>query len=92
MSDQLDLSQDQLRGEVDRLRAEIVELRQALDAARQEVRDKAAIVAERDLYLRELEGFWAERIADVDKNGMDLGELIAELERDLDAQGMSDGK
>lgn len=76
-----------LNAERDRLRAEVVELRQALEAARQELRDKAAIVAERDLFLRELEGFRAERIADADKNGIDLVELIAELEQDLRMSG-----
>jgi hypothetical protein len=60
--------------------AQVAELRQALDAARQEVRDKAAIMAERDLYLRELEEFWVKRIADADKNGTDFGAFIAELE------------
>ncbi|HEY7157874.1 MAG TPA: hypothetical protein VH575_28205 [Gemmataceae bacterium] len=82
----------ELTAERDRLRAEVAELRQMLDAARQELRDKAAIVAERDLYLRELEEFWAERIAEADKNGTDLGEFIVELERDLHARGMLDEK
>jgi hypothetical protein len=70
----------------------VAELRQALDVARQELRDKTANVAERDLYLRELEEFWAERIADTDKNGVDAGEVIAEIEQDLRARGMLDGK
>jgi predicted RNase H-like nuclease (RuvC/YqgF family) len=89
---ELTAERDQLRQEADRLRAEAAELRRALEAAQQEVRDKAAIVAERDLYLRELEAFWREKIADMDKNGVDLGEFITELERDLEAQGTLDGK
>lgn len=82
----------ELIAERDHLRTEMAELRQALDAARQEVRDKAAIMAERDLYLRELEEFWAERIAEVNKNGVDFGDFLAELEQDLRSRGMLDGK
>lgn len=89
---ELTAERDQLRAEADRLRVEVAELRRALDDARQEVRDKAAVLAERDLYLRELEGFWAEKIADMDKNGLDFGEVIAEMEQDLRAKGMLDGK
>jgi hypothetical protein len=81
-----------LTAERDRLRAEVAELRQALDAARQELRDKAAIMAERDLYLRELEEFWVDRMAEADKDGVDLGEFITELEQDLRTRGMLDGK
>ncbi len=89
MSELVDFSADQLRSEVSRLRAEVSELRQALETA---VRDKATITAERDRCLQHLEMFWAERIADMDENGIDLGEFIAELERDLDTRGMPDGK
>jgi uncharacterized coiled-coil DUF342 family protein len=89
---ELTTERDQLRAEADRLRAEAAELRHALDEARQEVRDKAAIMAERDLYLRELEGFWGEKIAEMDKNGLDFGEVIAEMEQDLRAKGMLDSK
>lgn len=88
----LTVERDQLRAEVHRLHAEVAELRQTLDAARQEVRDKAAIVAERDLYLQQLEELMAEKIADMDKNGIDMGEVIAEIEQDLRARGMLDGK
>lgn len=62
--------------ERDRLRAEVAELRHALDEARQELCDKAAITAERDLYLQQLEIFWSEAIADMDKNGVDFGEIV----------------
>jgi uncharacterized coiled-coil DUF342 family protein len=89
---ELTAERDQLREEVARLRAEAAELRRALDAAQQEVRDKAAIVAERDLYLQELEEFWRERIADMNKNGFDFGEVIAEIEQDLRSRGLLDGK
>jgi predicted nucleic acid-binding Zn-ribbon protein len=89
---ELTAERDQLREEANRLRAEVAELKRALEQAQQELRDKAAIVAERDLYLRELEEFWAEKIADTDKNGMDFGEFIAELERDLDVRGTLDSK
>jgi predicted RNase H-like nuclease (RuvC/YqgF family) len=89
---ELTAERDRLREEVNRLHAEAAELRRALEKAQQEVRDKAAIVAERDLYLRELEAFWAEKIADMDKNGVDFGEFITELERDLEARGTLDGK
>ena len=83
---------DQLCEKVNQLRAEVAELRCALEKAQEEVRDKAVIVAERDLYLGDLEAFWAEKIADMDKNGVDLGEFIAELERDLEARGTLGGK
>ena len=81
-----------LTAERDRLRTEVSELRRALDEARREVGDRAAIAAERYLYLRELEEFWAEKIADMDKNGIALGEVVAEVERDLRARGMLDAK
>jgi hypothetical protein len=89
---ELTVERDQLREDANRLRAEVAELRRALEQAQQELRDKAAIVAERDLYLRELEEFWAEKIADADKNSVDFGEFLAELERDLGVRGILDGK
>lgn len=89
---QLTTERDQLREEVNRLRAEGAELRCELEKAQHEVLDKDAIVAERDLYLRELETFWAEKIAYMDKNGVDFGEFITELERDLESRGTHDGK
>jgi predicted nucleic acid-binding Zn-ribbon protein len=88
----LTAERDQLREEANRLRAEVAELRRALEQAQQEVHDKAAIVAERDLYLRELEELWGEKIAEMDKNGVDFGQFIAELEHDLNARGTLDGK
>lgn len=88
----LKAERDQLRAEVGRLGAEVTELRQALEAARQEVRDRSAIMAERDRYLQALEEMWAEKIADADKNGKEFGELIAEIERDLNERGVLDAK
>lgn len=88
----LTAERDQLRAEVSRLGAEVAELRQALETARQEAHDKAAIMAERDRYLQALEDLWAEKIADMDKNGREFGELIAEIEHDLDERGMLDAK
>jgi predicted nucleic acid-binding Zn-ribbon protein len=75
-----------------RLRNEVTELQRALEEARQELRDKAAIAAERDQYLQELERFWGEAIEDMNKNGVDLGEVIAEIERDMTAVGQLDAK
>ena len=86
---ELTTERDQLREEVNRLRSEAAELRRALEEAQ---RDKAAIVAERDCYLRELEEFWAEKIADLDKNGVDIADVIAEIERDLRERGQLDAK
>jgi predicted nucleic acid-binding Zn-ribbon protein len=83
---------DELRAEVDRLHAELTELQRALDQARQEASDKAAVVAERDRCLEHLEMFWAEKIAGMDENAVDFGEFIAELERDLGARGLLDAK
>lgn len=88
----LTAERDQLREEVDCLRTEAAELRRALEEAQREVRDKAAIAAERDVYLHALEEFWADRIADMDKNGLDFGEFITELEQDLRGRGLLDGK
>ena len=78
--------------ERDPLRAEVAELRRALEEARHELSDKAAITAERDQYLQQLEIFWAEAIADMNKNGVDLGEIIAEIEEDMRARGQLDAK
>lgn len=89
---ELTAERDQLREEVNRLRAEVAESRRALEKAQQEVRDKAAIVAERDCYLQELEGFWAEKIAYLDKNGVDIGDVIAEIEQDFRERGLLDAK
>ena len=83
---------DKLREEVDRLHAKLTELRGALDHARQEASDKAAVVAERDLYLQHLEMLWAEKIADMDKNGIRVGDIVAEIEADFRARGLLDAK
>lgn len=87
----LTAERDHLRAEVNRLRGEVEELQRALATARQEVSDKAAITAERDLYLRELEEFWKEKMVDLDKNGVDLGKTILEIEEEYRARGLLDG-
>jgi hypothetical protein len=89
---ELTAERDQLRNEVTHLRAEIAELNRALEDARKEVSDKAAIVAERDLYYRELESLMAEKIAYMNAHGIDGSEVIAEIEADLRARGMLDDK
>jgi len=89
---ELTTERDQLHEEANRLRAEVVELRRALEEARQEARDRAAIMVERDRYLQALEELMAEKIADMDKNGLDFGGFIAEIEQDLRGRGMLDGK
>jgi predicted nucleic acid-binding Zn-ribbon protein len=89
---ELTAERDRLREEVNRLNSEVVELKRALENAQREVQDKAAIVKERDLYLQQLEELMAEKIADMDKNGHDMSEVIAEIEQDLRARGQFDGK
>ncbi len=82
---------NQLRQEVARLRAEGDELRRALDAAREELKDKAAITAERDEYLKSLHAllhedwtFTEEEIADLEKNGVTLDQqFFDDLEREM---------
>lgn len=85
----------EVTAERDRLRAEVAELRRALDEARLELRDKAAITAERDQLLKSLYALWPkddliteEDIAEMDKNGVDFGDIIAEIETDLRARGL----
>jgi SMC interacting uncharacterized protein involved in chromosome segregation len=89
---ELTAERDQLREEVNRLRTEAAELRRALEDAQREVQDKAAIVKERDCYLQALEEFWQERMAELDKNGVDFGDVVAEIEQDFRARGLLDGK
>lgn len=92
---ELTAERDQLRQEVDRYRAEVTELRRALKEAQQEVRDKAALMAERDSYLQALHGLLGkdvlitpEDIAELDKNGVDIADVIAEIETDYRARGL----
>ena len=90
---------NQFREEAAQLRAEVLELRRALEAAREELKDKDAITAERDGYrksllflTREDFTFTAEEIADLDKNGVRIDEkFFEELERDMRARGSSNG-
>jgi len=89
---------DQLREEANRLRAEVAELRRALEEAQRELRDKAAIVAERDQYSRSLHALLAkdvqitpEDIAELNKNGVDVADVIAEIETEFRAQGLLHG-
>lgn len=89
---------NRLREEAARLQAEVLELQRALEAAGEELKDKTAITAERDMYLKSLHfltreewTFTKEEIADLDKNGVPFDEkFIQELERDLRAQGSAD--
>lgn len=92
---ELTAERDRLREEVNRLRAEAAELRGALEVAQREVRDKAAIVVERDCYLEALHGLLAkdvlitpEDIAEMDKNGVDIADIIAEIEADFRSRGL----
>jgi septal ring factor EnvC (AmiA/AmiB activator) len=92
---ELTAERDQLREETSRLRIQVAELRRALEEAQREVRDKTAIVAERDQLLRSLHALLAkdvqitpEDIAELDKNGVDLADLIAEIEADFRARGL----
>ncbi len=81
----------QLREEAVRLRAELLEMRGALDAAREELKDKGAITAERDAYRKSLQAltwkdftFTEEEIADLVKNGVTLDQKFFEdLEREM---------
>jgi uncharacterized protein YlxW (UPF0749 family) len=89
---------DQLCAEANRLRAEVAELRRALEEAQREVSDKAAIVAERDSYLGALYDLLGkdvvitpQDIAEIQKNGVDFGEIVAEIENDLRSRGLLNG-
>ncbi len=85
---------DRLRREVERLRAETHDLKAALDAAREEVKDKAEVVAERDACLKSLHlllrkdfTFTPEEIADMEKTGGPIDDIIEEMERTLRSGG-----
>ncbi len=95
---ELTAERDQLREEANRLRAEVAELQRALEDAQREARDKAAVAAERDQYLRSLHALLAkdvqitpEDIAELDKNGVDIAEVIAEIETEFHSRGLVDG-
>jgi hypothetical protein len=85
---ELTAERDRLRQEVERLRAELLEARRALDAAREELKDKAEIASECEMYRKSLEAiyakdapsFTAEDIAEADKHGLTLDQFIHELE------------
>jgi regulator of replication initiation timing len=86
--EELKAERDRLQEEVTRLRGENLDLKRALDAAREGLKEKATITAERDRYLEILFGifgedfgFTPEAIADMDKNGVPLQLIIEELEQ-----------
>ena len=89
---------DQVRAEAARLGAEVLELRRALEMARDGLKEKAEIIAERDMYKKSILAmthedftFTEEEIADMDKNGVRFDEkFIEELERELMAGESSD--
>jgi hypothetical protein len=77
----------ELTAERDRLRAEVSELNRALDEAREELKDKAALTNERDVYLKALHKllwkdvpFTEEDIAEWDRTGLTLNQFIGEIE------------
>jgi uncharacterized coiled-coil DUF342 family protein len=85
---------DRLRQEVVRLQAEASDLKRALDAAREEVKDKAEVVKERDACLKTLHfllrkdvTFTAEEIADMEKTGGPIDDIIEEMEQALRSGG-----
>jgi hypothetical protein len=85
---ELTAERDRLRQEVERLRAEALEMKRALDAAREELKDKAEIARYSELYRKALQVIYAkeappitaEDIAEADKHGMTLDQFIHELE------------
>jgi hypothetical protein len=92
---ELTAERDRLCEELDRLRAEVAELRRALEEAQHGLRDKAAIVFERDQYRVALQDLLSkdvlitpEDIAELDKNGVDLSDIIAEIENEFRSQGL----
>jgi SMC interacting uncharacterized protein involved in chromosome segregation len=95
---ELTAERDQLREETNQLRAQVAELRRALEETQRETRDKSAIVAERDQYLRSLHALLAknvqitpEDIAELNKNGVDIADVIAEIETEFHSQGLLNG-
>lgn len=94
----LTAERDQFRDEANRLRAEVAKLKRALEEAEREVQDKIAIAAERDSYREALQDLLSkdvvitpEDIAEMDKNGVDFAEVIAEIENDLRSRGLLNG-
>lgn len=92
---ELTAERDQLREETNRLRVQVAELRRALEEAQFEACDKAGIVAERDQYLRSLHALLAkdvqitpEDIAEMDKNGVDFGAIVEEIENEMRSRGL----
>jgi hypothetical protein len=91
-AEQIAAEGDQSRQEVARLQAEVVGLKQALTAAQQEAKEKAALA-------EQWEKDWGKicallhplvrEIVETEKYGGSIEELIAEIERDMKAQGES---
>ena len=90
---------ERLTAENSRLREEAAELRRALDAAREELKDRAATTAQRDTYLKSLQALtredWtvtAQEMVDLDKKGAESNrQFMDELDSDLRSLQRRDG-
>jgi chromosome segregation ATPase len=94
--EELTAERDRWRQEVSHLRAELLSLQRALDGARREAEESAALAAGRVRQIEQLEGllnllntylgFTPEELADLEQNGVSLAQAIDDIERSLAAR------
>jgi hypothetical protein len=96
--EELTAERDRLRAETVRLEAEVEELRRALAASREDAKAQAALAERwqkdwRDVYALlppELR-IDPQEIADMEKNGLSLNDLLHDIDREFQAHGAPSG-
>ena len=90
----VDRAVEELRAECDRLRAEVLELQKTLKRTRQESKEQADQLAAREekiaaliSILNEYLGFTPAELADLDRNGITLSEIITQIEKSAPRTG-----